>query len=103
MPDNPHAEDEMAPFCPPHKPSERCVDTCDNPSVCREEWDAWQVTQQPAVEQTDSMQDVDRQIAASREGYELAVTRFAELADLVDDWVGEKMRLAVKLVRGMAP
>ena len=27
---------------PPHRPSVMCVDTCDNPIVCREEYDAYQ-------------------------------------------------------------
>ena len=27
---------------PPHEPSARCVDTCNNPLECKEEWDRWQ-------------------------------------------------------------
>ena len=26
---------------PPHEPSARCVDTCNNPFECKEEWDRW--------------------------------------------------------------
>ena len=27
---------------PPHEPSARCVDTCNNPLECKEDWDRWQ-------------------------------------------------------------
>ena len=27
-------------YIPPHEPSERCVNNCDNPFVCKAEWDA---------------------------------------------------------------
>ena len=27
---------------PPHEPSARCVDTCNNPLECKEEWHRWQ-------------------------------------------------------------
>lgn len=34
---------------PPHEPTERCVDTCDNPMVCRDLYDAWMAQQEPAT------------------------------------------------------
>lgn len=34
---------------PPHKPTERCVDTCDNPMVCRDLYGAWLDQQEPAT------------------------------------------------------
>ena len=33
---------EEAFSAPPHEPSARCVDTCNNPLECKEEWDSWQ-------------------------------------------------------------
>ena len=35
---------EEAFSAPPHEPSARCVDTCNNPLECKEEWDRWQET-----------------------------------------------------------
>lgn len=34
---------------PPHKPTDRCVDTCDNPMVCRDLYDAWLAQQETAT------------------------------------------------------
>ena len=41
---------EEAFSAPPHEPSARCVDTCNNPLECKEEWNRYQTRMSKEVE-----------------------------------------------------